>query len=77
MLNASGYVAARRRATVSSKVTGKVLEVFVEEGKAVKEGQVLATLDDSQMRAGLDVARAQLGRGEERRRRGRGTPARS
>jgi RND family efflux transporter MFP subunit len=60
VLNASGYVTARRRATVSSKVTGKVLEVFVEEGKAVKRGQVLARLDDSQLRAGLDVARAQL-----------------
>jgi RND family efflux transporter MFP subunit len=60
ILNASGYVTARRRATVSSKVTGKVLEVFVEEGKAVKKGQVLARLDDSQMRAGLNVATAQL-----------------
>jgi len=60
VLNASGYVTARRRATVSSKVTGKVLEVFVEEGTAVKKGQVLARLDDSQIRAGLDVARAQL-----------------
>jgi RND family efflux transporter MFP subunit len=60
VLNASGYVVARRRATVSSKVTGKVLEVFVEEGKAVKKGQILARLDDSQMRAGLEVARAQL-----------------
>jgi len=61
VLNASGYVTARRRATVSSKVTGKVLEIFVEEGKAVKKGQVLARLDDSQMRAGLNVAKAQLG----------------
>ena len=60
MLNASGYVTARRRATVSSKVTGKVLEVFVEEGKAVKKGQVLARLDDSQIRAALGVAQAQL-----------------
>ena len=60
VLNASGYVTARRRATVSSKVTGKVLEVFVEEGKAVKKGQVLARLDDSQVRAALAVARAQL-----------------
>jgi HlyD family secretion protein len=60
VLNASGYVTARRRATVSSKVTGKVVEIFVEEGKAVKKGQVLARLDDSQMRAGLNVARAQL-----------------
>jgi RND family efflux transporter MFP subunit len=60
VLNASGYVTARRRATVSSKVTGKVLEVFVEEGKAVHKGQVLAKLDDSQMRAALSVAEAQL-----------------
>ncbi len=60
VLNASGYVTARRRATVSSKVTGKVVEVFVEEGKAVKRGQVLATLDDSQLRAALSVGRAQL-----------------
>jgi HlyD family secretion protein len=60
VLNASGYVTARRRATVSSKVTGKVLEVFVEEGKAVRKGQVLAVLDDSQVRAALAVARAQL-----------------
>jgi len=60
VLNASGYVVARRRATVSSKVTGKVLEVFVEEGQAVKRNQVLARLDDSQMRASLAVAEAQL-----------------
>src|SRR5262245_14081916 len=60
VLNASGYVTARRRATVSSKVTGKVLEVFVEEGKAVHKGQVLAKLDDSQVRASLAVGEAQL-----------------
>lgn len=60
ILNASGYVTARRRATVSSKVTGKILEVFVEEGKAVRKGQVLAKLDDSQARAALAVAEAQL-----------------
>ena len=60
VLNASGYVTARRRATVSSKVTGKVLEVFVEEGRAVQKGQVLAKLDDSQVRASLAVGEAQL-----------------
>jgi RND family efflux transporter MFP subunit len=60
VLNASGYVTARRRATVSSKVTGKVLEVFVEEGRTVKKGQVLAKLDDSQVRASLTVGEAQL-----------------
>ena len=60
VLNASGYVTARRRATVSSKVTGKVMEIFVEEGKAVRQGQVLARLDDSQLRAMLNVDLAQL-----------------
>jgi len=60
VLNASGYVTARRRATVSSKVTGKVLEVYVEEGQAVKEGQILARLDAAQVRAMLQVAEAQL-----------------
>ena len=60
ILSASGYVTARRRATVSSKVTGKVLEIFVEEGKAVRQGQVLARLDDSQLRAMLNVDEAQL-----------------
>ena len=60
VLNASGYVTARRRATVSSKVTGKVLEIFVEEGRAVKRGQVLARLDDAQLKAQLNVEEAQL-----------------
>ncbi len=60
VLNASGYVTARRQATVSSKITGKVIEVLIEEGMKVKEGQVLARLDDSNTRTGLDVAQAQL-----------------
>ena len=60
VLNASGYVTARRRATVSSKVTGKVLDVLIEEGHPVKEGQILAHLDDSQARAGLALAESQL-----------------
>jgi RND family efflux transporter MFP subunit len=59
VLNASGYVTARRRATVSSKITGKVVEVNVEEGMAVREGQVLARLDDSTARAALALADAQ------------------
>lgn len=61
VLNASGYVTARRAATVSSKVTGKVLEVFIEEGKKVHEGQVLARLDDTNVKASLHLAEAQLG----------------
>jgi HlyD family secretion protein len=59
VLNASGYVTARRRATVSSKITGKVVEVNVEEGMAVREGQVLARLDDSTAKATLALAVAQ------------------
>jgi len=59
VLNASGYVTARRRATVSSKITGKVVEVNVEEGRRVAEGQVLARLDDSSSRAALALAQAQ------------------
>ncbi|MCU1383176.1 MAG: macA 1 [Acidobacteria bacterium] len=60
VLNGSGYVTARRRATVSSKITGKVIEVFVEEGHAVREGQVLARLDPTQPNAALAYAEAQL-----------------
>ncbi len=60
VLNASGYVTARRRATVSSKVTGKVIEVNVEEGMAVREGQILARLDDSTLQAALRLYQAQL-----------------
>ena len=59
VLNASGYVTARRRATVSSKITGKVVEMNVEEGMIVKQGQVLARLDDSTARAALALAEAQ------------------
>ncbi len=59
VLNASGYVTARRRATVSSKITGKVIEVNVEEGMTVRQGQVLARLDDSSPRAALALAEAQ------------------
>jgi HlyD family secretion protein len=60
VLNASGYVTARREATVSSKITGKVVQVLIEEGMNVKQGQVLARLDDSNTRTSLDVAQAQL-----------------
>ncbi len=60
LLNASGYVVARREATVSSKVTGKVVEVMVEEGMRVEEGQVLARLDAANIKTSLDLAEAQL-----------------
>jgi RND family efflux transporter MFP subunit len=59
VLDASGYVVARRQATVSSKVTGKVIEVFVEEGMRVEKDQVVAKLDDTTQQAQLSLARAQ------------------
>lgn len=59
VLNASGYVTARRQATVSSKVTGKVVEVRIEEGMSVTEGEVLARLDESRTAAELRLAEAQ------------------
>jgi len=60
LLSGTGYVTARRRATISSKITGKIVEVNVEEGMAVKEGQILARLDDSTARSSLRLAEAQL-----------------
>jgi RND family efflux transporter MFP subunit len=59
LLNASGYVTARRDATVSSKVTGKVVEVLVEEGMKVEAGQVLARIDSSNVEKSLHLAEAQ------------------
>jgi RND family efflux transporter MFP subunit len=56
VLNASGYVVARRLATVSSKVTGRITEVLFEEGATVQQGQLLARLDPSTAQAELDVA---------------------
>jgi len=60
LLNASGYVTARRVATVSSKVSGKVVEVLIEEGMRVEAGQVLARLDASNVERTLRLAEAQL-----------------
>jgi RND family efflux transporter MFP subunit len=59
VLDASGYVVARRQATVSSKVTGKVREIFIEEGMRVEKDQVVATLDDTTEQAQLALAVAQ------------------
>src|SRR5512147_3134126 len=60
VLDATGYVVARRKATVSAKVTGKVVEVLIEEGMRVEAGQVLARLDASIPRAELALADSQL-----------------
>jgi RND family efflux transporter MFP subunit len=57
LLNASGYVTPRRRATVAAKVTGRVEQIYAEEGLHVRSGQVLAELDCSQPKASLASAR--------------------
>jgi len=60
VLDATGYVTARRQATVSAKITGKVREVRIEEGQQVREGDILATLDDAEARAEAGLRRAQV-----------------
>lgn len=57
-LNASGYITPRRRATIAAKITGRVTGVFFDEGTRVKEGQLLATLDDSDYQRSLEAAKA-------------------
>jgi RND family efflux transporter MFP subunit len=58
VLNASGYVTPRRRATIAAKITGRVTGVFFDEGTRLKAGQLLATLDDSDVRRALESAKA-------------------
>jgi RND family efflux transporter MFP subunit len=60
VLDATGYVVARRQATVSAKTTGKVSQILVEEGMQVAAGQVIARLDDTLERAQVALARAEL-----------------
>jgi RND family efflux transporter MFP subunit len=60
VLDATGYVTARREATVSAQITGTLTEVLIEEGDHVKAGQVLGRLDDTAQRAALAQAQAQL-----------------
>jgi RND family efflux transporter MFP subunit len=60
VLDAPGYVVARRSATVSSKVTGKVTDVLIEEGMFVEKNQMLAKLDDSNAKKNVDVVLAEL-----------------
>ena len=60
VLDASGYVTARRIATVSSKITGKVKEVMIEEGQHVVEGEILARLDPSDASAQRELSQSQL-----------------
>jgi RND family efflux transporter MFP subunit len=58
LLNASGYVTPRRRATIAAKITGRVTGVFFDEGTHVRQGQLLATLDDSDVKRALASAKA-------------------
>jgi RND family efflux transporter MFP subunit len=58
ILNASGYVTPRNRATIAAKITGRVTGVFFDEGTHVHKGQLLATLDDSDAKKALDSAKA-------------------
>ncbi len=60
LLDASGYVVARRMATVASKTTGRVMEVLIEEGQRVAKDEIIARLDDTNTRASLAQAQAQL-----------------
>jgi RND family efflux transporter MFP subunit len=60
ILDASGYVVARRQATVASKITAKMVELDIEEGDHVQAGQMIARLDDSNIRAALNQSNAQL-----------------
>jgi len=60
VLEAAGYITARREATVSSKITGRLAEVLIEEGESVESGQVLARLDDVDAMAAMGLAQARL-----------------
>ena len=64
LLDASGYVVARRAATVSAKVTGKVREVMIEEGQRVEKDQIIARLDNSNVQAALNQAGSQVRQAE-------------
>jgi RND family efflux transporter MFP subunit len=59
LLDASGFVVARRQATVSATVGGRVTEVLIDEGSRVTAGQVIARLDDLPYRLALDQISAQ------------------
>ncbi len=60
LLQATGYVTARRQATVSTQITGTLTQVLIEEGDRVQKGQVLARLEDSALRAALNAAQANV-----------------
>ncbi|MEO3691669.1 efflux RND transporter periplasmic adaptor subunit [Roseateles paludis] len=59
VLQATGYVTAKRQATVATQITGTLTQVLIEEGDVVKPGQIMARLDDTALRASLNAAQAQ------------------
>jgi multidrug efflux pump subunit AcrA (membrane-fusion protein) len=63
MLDASGYVVALRQATVSGKIIARVTAMLIEAGQHVEEGQIITRLDDSNIAASLEQAKAQAGAG--------------
>jgi RND family efflux transporter MFP subunit len=60
VLQATGYITARRQATVSAQITGTLTQVLIEEGDHVAKDQIIARLDSSGLRASLDVASANV-----------------
>lgn len=60
LLNASGYVVAQRRAAVASKVTGRLVAIYVEEGSRIKKGDIIALLENDDVRAAKERAEANL-----------------
>lgn len=66
ILNASGYITARRKATVSAEITGRIVEIFIEEGTVVEKGQIVAQLDDTLAKVDLDLTKARVRSAEAR-----------
>jgi RND family efflux transporter MFP subunit len=64
VLDASGYIVAQRQATVSAKTTGRLRDLYIQEGQSVKAGEVIARLDDSNSLAALAQARAGVAQAE-------------
>ena len=60
VLSATGYVVAQRQAAVASKATGRLEILEVEEGDRVKKGELIGRLENNDMKAALDMAKAQL-----------------
>ena len=64
VLDASGYIIAQRQSTVSAKTTGRLQELYIQEGQSVKAGEIIARIDDSNTLAALAQARAAVAQAE-------------